>query len=269
MSEINEYLHDNYPDPVAMDLYRLLNTLEALFDEWDGQNEIYEQIEEEGDNGADNHEWVRNKITQSCIIVLEYYGIDVDPDIPLHTMVGIMKPLTVFNEDESRGMWGKVDPSNVDNETLYAMYSRSIYEFNSDPLVYIHNVTDGLVEIFTRPEAMDKITDAVYNRKVLREFLDVYPSDMGKELMQLDIASGLPFGQLVKVLVDVEEADRRAYYETRDHVIDMIALSLTRGHISQNTFKVVSDYFEDAYGQDPIVLDLGMHLQKIKEDYMK
>ena len=268
MTDLREYISDHYISHVAFDLKTLLNYLDELYTDYQGEDELERLIEDETDSYIDKPEFIRNNIEVSCINLLEHYGVMVDPDIPTHTLVGVLKPIVLFGNSAVRDLWYSIDTEQTDNVDAYVTVARDVFEFIQDPMVFINDVSDNLIEAFTDEDEiiLPMINNGLY-RNNLRTFLKRYPSDVGATLMSTQIDVGIKIEDYAKLYFSEDMENDMLENNIKQYVVDLMCIAFFTHTKMRKVIGDLQSYIEDRYAGEAIVIDLHKTLTKITKGY--
>lgn len=265
MHIINNYLQETYVDHVAIELHNILDSISELFTDFEGIAELRDVIQDHGGGDSDKGAWVRNKIVQSAMILLEHYGVKIEETTPLDVIVGLLKPILRFNEPEVRDMWHKIDASHLDNEEAYMEYAGLLYVFDGYPLQHILSVTDLLIDIFEDDSKMEAEVIIKNTRDDLRKSLLYIDNELGRELLGYQLPLAMPLEKYVRLFMTQEEEERASSMKPEKYVTDLYMLAHFCSEYPEKFIPIVDLYLEDRFTDSPELLTLNHLTRKIEE----
>lgn len=267
MHIINNFLVENFVDHVSIDLHVILDSINKLMSDFEGIDVLRDAVTNHGDGDTDTAAWVRNKIVQSAVIIMDHYGITIEEETPIDVIVGLLKPILKFNEPEVRDMWAKVDTQELDNEEMYCAFAEQLFVFDGYPVANVLEVKADLIEIFIDEDEMETELLLRSTRNDLRRSLLRMRSDLGRELMTYTIPLGMDLVSYVRLFMTEEEEEEKSAHETEQYVIDLYMLSHFCSEDSNEFISILNEYFNDRYTDSHELLTLNHLTNKIEREY--
>ena len=264
MDELREFINNNFISHVAFDLRTLLDYLDEIYTDYQGEEELTDLITDETDTPIDKPEFVRTNIVVSCISLLEHYGVEVDPDIPVHTLVGVMKPLILFGNSAVRDIWYSIDTEQTDNEEAYVQVAKDVFDFVLDPMIYVVSVSDLLISTFTdEDELILPMINNGLHRNNLKAWLKKYPSKLGSSLLSTQVDTEIDIADYTKLYFPDGLEDDMVENDITQLVVDLMCISMFTSPKMRVVVANVETYIEDKYAGESIVVELHKTLNKI------
>lgn len=265
MHIINTYLHETFVDHVAIELHNILNSINELFEDFEGIDELREAIQDHGGGDTDKGSWVRNKIVQSAIIMLDHYGVEIEETTPLDVIIGLLKPILRFSEPEVRDMWDKVDTSELDNEQTYLEYAGLLYVFDGYPLANIISVKDHLIAVFKDDSEMETEVVIKNTRDDLRRSLLRMPSELGEELLGYRLPLGMKIIDYIRIFMTNDQEEERSDESPEKYVTDLYMLSHFCSDNPNDFIPIVNKHLDERFTDSPELLTLNYYTKKIED----